>query len=249
MDHNLQREIRRLRRTNALTLCALAVVATAAFVHGPRHARFDTLDVGRINIVEPDGTLRLAISDKAQFPDPVIDGKSYPLRSGAKPAGMIFFNDLGDEDGGLIWSGRKVGDGYDAGASLTMDQWRQDQTVQLSYEGGPHHTQWAGLRIIDRPDAPLGPLADKEMKILALPAGPARDSAMRALRQFVADSGMTPASRILIGKGAEKAATVRLNDPAGHTRILLQVDSLGTPSIQLLDAAGHVTYEIPTRDH
>ena len=59
----------------------------------------------------------------------------------------------------------------------------------------------------------------------------------------------TPASRILIGKGAEKAATVRLNDPHGHTRILLSVDSLGAPSMQFLDSAGKVTYELPAHEH
>jgi hypothetical protein len=207
------------------------------------------IDVGRINVVEPDGTIRLAISNKAHFPDPVIDGKSYPLRGGATPAGLIFFNDSGDEDGGLIWSGKKVADGYDAGASLTMDQWRQDQTVQLSYEGGPKATQWVGLRVIDRPEKPMGPLLDRAMKAMKLPKGSARDSAMESLQKFAVDSGLTPASRILIGKGAEKAAAVRLNDPAGHTRILLAVDSLGVPTMQFFDAAGKVTYELPAREH
>lgn len=249
MDQDLQREIRRLRRINAISLGALAVLSAAAFVGVPRKTRFDVIDVGRINVVEPDGTIRLAISNKARFPDPVIDGKSYPLRSGAKPAGLIFFNDLGDEDGGLIWSGRKVADGYDAGASLTMDQWRQDQTVQLSYEGGPKSTQWVGLRVIDRPAKAMGPLLDQMMKAKALREGPVRDSAIQSLQKFIADSGLTPASRILIGKGAERAATVKLNDPAGRTRIMLRVDSLGTPTMQFLDSAGKVTYELPAREH
>jgi hypothetical protein len=249
MEQDLEREIRRLKRINAISLGALAILSVAAFVRSPARTRFDVIDVGRINIVEPDGTIRLAISNKARFPDPVIDGKSYPLRSGAKPAGMIFFNDLGDEDGGLIWSGRKVPGGYDAGASLTMDQWRQDQTVQLSYEGGPKSTQWVGLRVVDRPDKAMGPLLDQMMKARKLPEGPARDSAIQSLQKFMADSGLTPASRILIGKGAEKAATVRLNDPRGHTRILLSVDSLGAPSMQFLDSAGKVTYELPAHEH
>jgi len=249
MDQDLQREIRRLKRINAISLGALAILSAAAFVGLPPRTRFDVIDVGRINIVEPDGTIRLAISNKAHFPDPVIDGKSYPLRSGAKPAGMIFFNDMGDEDGGLIWSGKKVADGYDAGASLTMDQWRQDQTVQLSYEGGPKSTQWVGLRVIDRPAKAMGPLLDQLMKARKLPEGPSRDSAMQSLQKFVVDSGFAPASRILIGKGAEKAATVKLNDPAGHTRILLRVDSLGTPTMQFLDSAGKVTYELPAHEH
>ena len=249
MDHDLEREIRRLKRINAVSLAALAIFAVAAFVGVPARTRFDVIDVGRINVLEPDGTIRLAISNKAHFPDPIIDGKSYPLRGGAKPAGLIFFNDLGDEDGGLIWSGKKVADGFDAGASLTMDQWRQDQTVQLSYEGGPKSTQWVGLRVIDRPAKAMGPLLDQAMKAMKLPEGPTRDSAMKSLQKFAADSGLTPASRILIGKGAERAASVRLNDPAGRTRILLRVDSLGVPTMQFLDSAGKVIYELPAHEH
>ena len=94
----LEREIRRLRRINAVSLCGLGLVAVVAFTRGPRHARFDVIDVGRVNIVEPTGVIRLAMSNRAQFPDPVIDGKAYPLRSGARPAGLIFFNDLGRAD-------------------------------------------------------------------------------------------------------------------------------------------------------
>lgn len=249
MDQDLQREIRRLRRLNALTLAALALFAAAAFTGVRAPTKFDVIDVGRINVVEPDGTIRLAISNKAHFPDPVIDGKTYPLRSGDKVAGMIFFNDTGDEDGGLIWSGKKTADGYSAGASLTMDQWRQDQTVQLSYDGGPKTTQWAGLRVIDRPEKPMGPMLDLAMKAMKLPQGPKRDSALMDVRKFATDSGLTPAMRIRVGKGAEKAAIVQLNDPAGRTRLLLSVDSLGAPTMKFLDSAGKVTYEIPAHDH
>ena len=35
---------------------------------GARKTTFDEIDVHRINIVEPDGTLRLVISDQARFP-------------------------------------------------------------------------------------------------------------------------------------------------------------------------------------
>jgi hypothetical protein len=77
MDQDLEREIRRLRRINAVSLGALAVLSVAAFTNlRAGTTRFDVIDVGRINVVEPDGTIRLAISNKAHFPDPVIDGKS-----------------------------------------------------------------------------------------------------------------------------------------------------------------------------
>jgi len=51
-----------------------------------------------------------------------------------------------------------------------------------------------------------------------------------------------------VGKGAEKAAIVQLNDPAGRTRLLLSVDSLGAPTMKFLDSAGKVTYQLPARE-
>jgi hypothetical protein len=38
---------------------------------------------------------------------------------------------------------------------------------------------------------------------------------------------------------------VMLADRQGHPRIKLMVDSLGTPSLQFLDADGHVTQQLP----
>ncbi|MGH7647748.1 MAG: hypothetical protein ACREND_06495 [Gemmatimonadaceae bacterium] len=46
-------------------------------------------------------------------------------------------------------------------------------------------------------------------------------------------------------KGAEKQSLVTLADRQGHPRIRLTVDSLGTPSMQFLDAAAHVIQQLP----
>ena len=84
MNDQLQREIRRLRRTNAIALGLLVIVAMSAFVQARpgAKAKFDEIDVGRINVREPDGRLRLTISNHARLPDVVVGGKSYPLRGG-----------------------------------------------------------------------------------------------------------------------------------------------------------------------
>ena len=69
------------------------------------HARqktetFDEITVHRINVTEPDGTLRLVISNRARLPGVMVQGKE------GKPnrpyAGMIFYNDEQTENGGLI---------------------------------------------------------------------------------------------------------------------------------------------------
>jgi hypothetical protein len=63
--------------------------------------------VQRINVVEPDGTLRLVISNQAVFPGVIINGKEYPHED-RKSAGILFST---RENGGLIFGGLKDKDG------------------------------------------------------------------------------------------------------------------------------------------
>ena len=89
---------------------AFAVVVLAGFAESRQKQTFDEIDVHRINVVEPDGTLRLVISNKADFPGIIIKGKETPHPDRAT-AGMLFFNDEGTENGGLIFGGSKDKEG------------------------------------------------------------------------------------------------------------------------------------------
>jgi hypothetical protein len=58
-------------------------------------------NVQRINVVEPDGTLRLVLSNHSRLPGVIVRGKERPF---ARPqAGMLFYNDEGTENGGLVF--------------------------------------------------------------------------------------------------------------------------------------------------
>jgi hypothetical protein len=63
-------------------------------------ATFDTLTVHRIDVVDPDGKLRLVIANSAQLPGAIRDGKSYQ-RSINDAAGVLFYDTRGNETGGL----------------------------------------------------------------------------------------------------------------------------------------------------
>jgi hypothetical protein len=94
-------------------------------------ARFDTLDVQRINVREPDGTLRLVIADHARLPGIIVRGKEQPF---ARPqAGLLFYNDEGTENGGLIFGGHKnaKGEVVDSGGAISFDRYDANQEVQL----------------------------------------------------------------------------------------------------------------------
>ena len=47
---------------------ALAAIVVLTGSRTPSTGHFDTITVGRINVEEPDGTKRLVISNRSQFP-------------------------------------------------------------------------------------------------------------------------------------------------------------------------------------
>src|SRR5512147_592511 len=84
--------------SGVLTL-VFAGTILAGFTAESHKASFDEITVHRVNIVEPDGTLRMVLSDKSEFPGIIIKGKEHP-HPDRKTAGMLFFNDEGTENGG-----------------------------------------------------------------------------------------------------------------------------------------------------
>jgi hypothetical protein len=111
--------------------------------------RFDEITVQRIKVVEPDGTLRLVISDKARLPGVIVKGKEQP-KADRPQAGMLFYNDEGSENGGLIFGGRKnaKGDVVDAGGSLSFDKYGASEVIQLAGVDDAEN-KFAGLSVRD----------------------------------------------------------------------------------------------------
>ena len=101
----------------------------------PQPKEFDEIRVHRIEVTEPDGTLRMVISNKDRLPPVIIKGKERPEMGEPRPqAGMLFYNDEGSENGGLIFGGRKNdrGEIVDSGGSLSFDRYGAGQIIQLA---------------------------------------------------------------------------------------------------------------------
>ena len=130
----------------------LTLVFLGGAVYGTgNHAKaMDEITVQRINIVEPDGTPRMVISNHAKLPGVLVHGKEQPLDR--PQAGLIFLNDEGSEIGGLIFGGRKDKDGKvrDSGGSLSFDRYEANQVVQL-LGVDDSEDRLAGLMISDSP--------------------------------------------------------------------------------------------------
>jgi hypothetical protein len=216
---------------------AFAAIAAGSAIGDARHVAFDEIDVHRINIVEPDGTLRLAISDRAEFPGIIVKGKEMPHASRADVAGMIFYNDEGTENGGLVFGGKTANGQVSGGGHLSFDQYDQDQvvTLQQTEEDG---RRVAGLSIDDRPDAPMDFAALSALE--QEPDGPAKTAKLEKLDE----AGAFGEPRLFVGKDSNRTSLLNLKDAKGQTRLRLVVTAKGDASIQFLDATGKVAKTI-----
>ncbi|HET9371480.1 MAG TPA: hypothetical protein VFO19_14570 [Vicinamibacterales bacterium] len=240
MRHRLRRQFLFMRLYATATSLALVVIAAAAFRQTPAKS-LGEITVERINVVDANGTLRMVISNKDRMHPGVVDGVTIDR---PRPvAGMLFFNDEGDEVGGLTYTGTMTNGQGRANAGLMFDQIKQDQTIGLSYAEG-NGQRSAGFQVWDRSDTVrLSDLITRLNAANKLPAGAQRDAAIAEIRS-TAPPGPR---RVFVGKTQNKAATVALSDADGKPRLTLTVDAAGNPRIELLDEAGKVIARIPEK--
>lgn len=236
MRRSLRRQLRFLHAYAATTSLVLVVLAVSAFRQGAR-GNLGEITVERINVVDANGTLRMVISNKDRMHPGVIGGKT--LQRPRPYAGFIFFNDKGDEDGGLTYTGHEENGRRVADAGLMFDQLNQDQTIGFDYseENGQRA---AAFKVWDRPDAPLADLVDKLNAANALQDPAARRAALARLRA----EAPKPAQRVFLGKSPNRTASLRLSDAEGHPRLALTVSPDGNAIIEFLNADGTVARRI-----
>ena len=246
MEQDIRRELRLLKGYAIVVTALLGTLSLAAFRQASQKQKFTEIDVERINIVEKDGKLRMVIANRDRSIGPIYKGKPFGYAGGTRP-GIIFFNDEGTENGGLTFSGARQPDGtYRANSGFSFDQFNQDQVLYLQYNDNNGRRNM-GLTIADRTDADIYDLVVERDSIMKVhPAGAARDAALTKWAQPRNGVPMV-AQRVYVGRDVSKAAVINLADREGRSRIRLRVDSLGTPSLEFLDASGNVTSRLPER--
>jgi hypothetical protein len=228
-------------------LTAVFVVTVASgFVVSPRIMTLDQLDVQRINLREPDGTLRMVMTSAGKAPGIYYKGKEFPHPAGRKDAGFLFMNAEGTENGGLIFGGEMGPDGVKrSGGHLSFDAYEQDQTMSLgSRQQGKQRI--ATLQFTDYPDYSIMEL----MKVFEAAKGLSDDQRNARIEAFFNERGR-PTPRMILNRGGEDgkddAVTLTMADTEGHPRIVMKVAADGTPSLQMLDAKGKVVGKmVPT---
>jgi hypothetical protein len=87
----------------------------------------DELTLKKLSIIGEDGSLRMVVSNEIRQLSGRMNGKDLPKRE--RPAGIIFFNNQGDECGGIIANVSSENGATNSGMSFTMDNFYDDQVI------------------------------------------------------------------------------------------------------------------------
>lgn len=162
------------------------------------------LEVSRIDFKNKSGNNRVVISNEDQMPSPVINGKEYERR--IQPAGLIIYDQNGDERGGIA-----VSENEGTNLSAIAFDYQNADAIDLFAQDNKQGSDFkAGLSINDK----------------GLSGKPGDNI-----------------NRINIQTENGNASLV-IKDAQEIPRIVLNVDSAGTPSIEMFDEHGEKTGQL-----
>ena len=241
MAEDLLQQVRWLKRYSILSTVVFLTLAIFAFRNQPSTGKFQTLDVERINVITKDGRHAVVIANAERLPGNIVGGKEHPY-GGRRAGGVLFYNRDGDEAGGLLFDNDATDTLVSAFGQLSLDRYGSDQVAALRYLESPDGWE-SGLQISHFAKGALFEWHASRDSLLRLPPTQ-RDSAIRRLRERFFREGKFEVKRVFVGQ-AGRDAILRMNDTRGRPRILMVVDSLDVPRIQILDDKGKVIQRLP----
>ncbi|MDZ7757390.1 hypothetical protein [Rhodohalobacter sp.] len=215
-----------------LTFFVITVLLSGFTIHGSNQ-NLKEITVERINIVEPDGSLKMVISNSSEQHPGMMNGERLDER--VRDPGIIFFNEEQDEVGGLLYSGNE-----EEGATfvLSVDQYKNDQVMQYMHYTKEDGSNRYGLQLWDRDKEFTLPVLDSVMDSLDS-EGYTYQQKLDYLQERNNGKPIT-APRMFIGRNYNTETGVFIQDKFGTDRLRLYVDSVNTPKLELLDETGKV---------
>ncbi len=237
-----------------LRIFALVAVVGIIFLTGVsfsthQNQKFGEIDVQRINIVEPDGTVKMIITNVDRFPngESKINNRNTNARR-KKRSGMLFFNEDGIESGGFIYDGQKNENGHSAGLSLTYDQYDGDQVMQLlttDHKKGDQRIVSSSLVFNDRPAGESQQKTGEIMKELEELKKKDPAAAQEKYKEYEAQGHIGGAPRVMLGKTRSENNGLFLFDDQGRPKAMFYVDKNNQAKLDFFNDEGKIQASFP----
>lgn len=232
MEEKTLREVKLLKVYSAFLTILVISLFLMSFISNPGKESFKEIDVERINIVESNGDLKMVISNQERQHPGMLDGKV--IRKRERPAGIIFFNEEQDEVGGLVYHGNSE---EGAGMVLSIDQYKNDQIMQLQYAESEKGNRKYGLQLWDRDEDLTLPFLLSTMDSLQH-LDYSRNKIFQKLREMNEGEPIF-ARRLFVGKNINQQVGLFIQDENGKNRIKIYVDKQNKAQMELLDEDGN----------
>ncbi|NIG53972.1 hypothetical protein [Chitinophaga sp. Cy-1792] len=236
-DNSLKRKYNFLFYYTIISSSLFFVFILSSFIAKENKITADEITVKRVTVVGEDGTSpRVVISNETRQHSGRMDGKDVEPRK--RDAGIIFFNNEGDEVGGLSFGVEKDKNTTDHAVYMTMDNHKNDQVIFLrnieNYENGKA-TIDRGLEIREYPAdaAPLMKFIEKIKQLDSIKDPKAREA---GYAEYLEKNGAR--ERLFIGRDANNDNGLFLYDAKGNPKMKLYVDNNGNPKIVVIDSTG-----------
>ena len=184
------------------------------------------LNVEKLNICEPDGTVKMTLFNSENIPSLIIEGEDIMPghRKNDGVSGAMFYNNHGDECGGLIY-GSEIDENGDVsmGMSLTFDKWKQDQVMQLNLQKQGDKEQY-GISIFDRPEYSILQSVDLLKEIRSTKD---QKEQTRLYHKLMKNNH----KRVFIGHDTDGDTKISLYDSKGLEKVKIYIDEHDEPQV------------------
>jgi hypothetical protein len=245
VEPSLVRQIRILQGIVVVLLVTTGFLVVNLFQPLLPVQHFKYIEAQKVNILEKNGILKASLSNAEGFR---VFGRA---KQDVTFSGLMFYNEEGAEEGGLVYEGKALPGGQRASAGLTFDQYRKDQNIYLHHDEvkDAHGLDISdGLSIMARPDYSQG---DKEYRIYDSFAKLPPES-REAANLKAAEEGKISTNRVFVGVHRGTKDNVAFDDTGlfirnrlGQKAIRLYVDADNKPHFEIYDQLGKTTvYEL-----
>ena len=237
MEKKLERKVNFLIAYAALSTLFIMFFAFSSFSNKDKNEKFDELVVKKITVIGEDNTPRMVLSNETRQHSGRMNGKDWAKRE--RPSGIIFFNNQGDECGGLVYKATEKDGKIVSGMSFTMDNYKDDQVIQILndeyYADGKSFIE-RGISINQFPEGTN--IDDRNKKLEELKTISDDKERKQKIRELMQKEGSV--NRLFMGRTKGNSSGLFLSGPDGKPKMMIYVDEKGNPKIQTFNEKGEV---------
>jgi hypothetical protein len=215
----------------------ISLFMLSSFDNQGNERKFDEITAKKITITGEDNLPRMVLSNENRQHSGRMNGKEWPKRE--RPSGIIFFNNQGDECGGLVYQVKEKDGKTTSGMSFTMDNYKDDQVVQILndeyYANGKAYIQ-RGININQYPAG--SNIDERNRKIEEI--NKIKDEKERNLKLNQLWEKEGSVNRVFLGKTKGNSSGLFLSGPDGKPKMMIYVDENGNPKLQTFNNKGEM---------